>query len=465
MTHPAPGTDAAPFAALRRRLQAIGDFFLKQRHLAAVRDGVMGALPLVMVGSLFLLIAQPPSAWLQEVVAPYVPVLLVPYRVLGGLIAIYVTFSAAHSLAKSYSLDPMANGLLAMAAYLIAAFPTPELAGAALSPPPPWLADAFQSGALTTPLRPPPPTLPIARLGAGGIFAGLLIAIVSVELTRFFVRRNWTIRLPPTAPEVIVRSFVALIPAFAVTTVVFLFVHLFRIDLVQALEHAAKPLIAVTGSLPAVWIVVGVDSALWLLGVHATAALATLKPLWEAMLIQNMEAVARGDSNLPHIATQQFFIWFAWQGGSGMTLALALHMLGARSSQLRNLGRIAILPALCNVNEPIIFGAPIVMNPRLAIPFFAAPLVAATTAYAAFHFGWVNRPYLETVWTLPAPIGAFLTTGGDWRAVALQLFNLSLGIAIYWPFVRRYDRELLAREASAQDAAPSPGLSSGVAGA
>jgi PTS system cellobiose-specific IIC component len=387
-----------------------------------VRDGVVGALPLVLVGSLFLLIAQPPSRALQEWVAPWSPVLLVPYRMLGGLIALYVTFSCAHSLAKSYQLDPMSSGLVAMASYLLAAYPTPALAAAGVTP--------------------TLPTLPLSRLGAGGIFAGLLLAVATVELTRFFVKRNWTIRLPGSAPDIVVRSFVALIPAFAMITLTFLLVHVLGIDLVRLLETLAAPFVHATGRLPAVLAVVGIDSGLWLLGVHASAALATLRPFWETMLLQNMDAAARGESLLPHIASQPFYLWFVWQGGSGATLPLALHLLFARSGQLKGVGRVGILPALFNINEPVLFGAPVVLNPRLALPFFLAPLVSAVTAYAAFSQNLVTRPYLEMPWTLPAPVGAFLSTGGDWRAAALAVFNLGIGILIYWPFFRRYDREL-----------------------
>jgi cellobiose PTS system EIIC component len=373
-------------------------------------------------------------------------VLLVPYRMLGGLVAIYVTFSAAHSLAKSYRLDPMAAGLLAMAAYLVAAMPTPPLAGAES-------------------VVPGPHVLPLHRLGAGGIFAGLLVAIAAVELTRFFVRRNWTIRMPDSAPEIVVRSFVALLPALAVITLTFGLVHLGGFDLVHLLEQLAIPLMKATGSAAMAFAVVGVDSALWLLGVHASAALATMKPLWEAMIVQNMEAAARGEPVLPHIATQHFYLWFVWQGGSGATLPLAIHLLRARSGQLRGVGRVGILPAMCNVNEPILFGAPVVMNPRLAIPFFITPLLCAATAYAALHWNLVTRPYLEMPWTLPAPIGAFLSTGGDPRAVVLQMMNLGLGLLIYWPFVRRYDAQLLAREGPVAEPLAAPPLSPGIGGA
>lgn len=431
-------------APLRARLQSIGDFFRTQRHLVAIRDGVVGALPLVLVGSVFLLIAQPPSQALQQWVAPWVPVLLVPYRMLGGLIAVYVTFSCAHSLAKSYSLDPMSNGLLAMAAYLLAAFPTPDLAGVAAA------------GA---------PVLPVARLGAGGIFAGLLLAIATVELTRFFVQRNWTIRLPGSAPEIVVRSFVALIPALAMVVLTFLVVHVAGVDLVHLLEALSAPFVRATGSLPAALAVVGIDSALWILGVHASAALATLRPLWETMLLQNMEAALRGDAVLPHIANQHFYLWFVWQGGSGATLPLAIHLIRARSSQLRGIGKVGLIPAVCNINEPILFGAPVVMNPRLAVPFFVVPVLSALTAYTAFSFNLVTRPWLEMPWTLPAPIGAFLSTGGDWRALMLQLFNLALGLLVYWPFVRRYDAELLGREQAAPAVPGVVGLSSTAHGA
>ncbi|MHB8878415.1 MAG: hypothetical protein ACYC8T_32365, partial [Myxococcaceae bacterium] len=180
MTAPsAPPPKPAALAGTRARLQRVGDFFATQPHLIAVRDGVVGALPLVLVGSLFLLVAQPPLPSLQALVAPYVPVLLVPYRMLGGLIAIYVTFCTAHSLAKRYELDPMATGLLAMAAYLVAAAPVPALAGVGMEAPPPWLSDLFVGRSLAAPAAAASPGLPIARLGAGGIFAGLLIAIVT----------------------------------------------------------------------------------------------------------------------------------------------------------------------------------------------------------------------------------------------------------------------------------------------
>jgi PTS system cellobiose-specific IIC component len=230
---------------------------------------------------------------------------------------------------------------------------------------------------------------------------------------------------------------------------VFLLTHAFHVDLIRGLELLAQPLLRATGSLAAALSVVLVDSGLWLLGVHASAALSSLQPLWQAMLVGNMETAAQGGRILPHIASQSFYLWFVWQGGSGGTLPLAILLLRAKSQQLRGVGRLGILPSFFNINEPILFGVPIVLNPRLAIPFVASPLFCALTAYLAFYWNWVTRPYLQVPWTLPAPLGAFFATGGDYRAILLQMFNLFAGFLLYWPFVVRYDRFMQGEELAA----------------
>jgi len=111
-------------------------------------------------------------------------------------------------------------------------------------------------------------------------------------------------------------------------------------------------------------------------------------------------------------------------------------------------GRAGVVPAIFNINEPLIFGTPVVMNGKLAPPFVLAPAVMVTLTWLAMRFGLVRPPYIEVVWTLPAPIGAYLSSGGDVRAVLLQMVNLAIALAIWWPFVRRYDRALLAGEPS-----------------
>ncbi len=413
--------DAPIAAGLRDRLAYAGERMAAQRHLLAVRDGVIAALPLILIGSTFLLLAQPPSARLQAWLAPYAPALLAPYRMLGGLVALYACFGTARSLARSYDLDELGVSLIALASFLLAVGVAPLEGGG-------W-------------------GIAAERLGAAGLFGALAIALASVELQRFFVRRRWTVRLPPSVPDAIGKSFVSIVPGFASIIAIWLLVHVVGADLVGLLAQLVRPLIGASDSLPGALFLVLTDGVMWLFGVHPMAAMAAVKPIWLSMLAENMAAAAAGEA-VPHVATREMFLWFVWQGGSGGTLAAALLLLRARSASLRVVGKLGIVPSLFNVNEPILFGLPVVMNPRFVVPFLIAPLITATTAFTAMSVGWVARPRLEVLWTLPAPLGAFLSTGGDPAAVVLQLFNLGVAAAIWWPFVRAYDQALVAREAA-----------------
>ncbi len=382
----------------------------------AVRDGVVGSLPLILLGSLFLLLAQPPWPSLSRFL-PAAPRLLAGYTACAGLVSIYACVATALSLSKRRETDPVAGATTALAVFLVAQHPVAK-------------------------------ALPLATLGAAGLFPAFAAAIFSVEVSFFFRRRGWGIKLSGGAPDVVVRSFAALLPTISCVVLIWFVVHVLDVDLVNGIQALFRPLLIGGDSLPAVLIVVLIDSALWLVGVHGLSVLAAVKPLWLAALAENMAAVAIG-ANPPHLFTQEFFIWFVWQGGSGNTLAFALLLLFARSKQLRLVGKAGIVPAIFNINEPLLFGAPVVMNGKLAPPFVLAPVTAVIVTWCAMHFGLVRPPYIEVVWTLPAPVGAWLSTGGDFRALVLQMMNLIVAILIWWPFLRRYDRSLLAAEQAA----------------
>jgi len=223
--------------------------------------------------------------------------------------------------------------------------------------------------------------------------------------------------------------------------------HMAGLDVFALMARAVgRPLGAVSNSLAGVLLVVLLDSALWLVGIHAVALLAVLHPVWLQLVLENQAAAAGGATVLPNIGAREFYIWFVWVGGSGASICLPFMFLRARSAALRGVAKVAMLPSLCNINEPIIFGAPIVMNGVLAVPFLLAPLAMAALSWCAFHFDWVTRPFAVVPWTLPAPLGAYFTTGGDWRALVLLAVNLVIAALIYLPFVRAYDRRLAAQE-------------------
>jgi PTS system cellobiose-specific IIC component len=402
---------------VRERLQALGDALSKQPHLQAVRDGVVGSLPLILLGSLFLLFAQPPWPALSQFLPP-VPTLLAGYSACAGVVSVYACAATALSLARRRGVDPVAGATTALAVFLVAQHPVAK-------------------------------ALPLATLGAAGLFPAFAAAIFSVETLHFFVQKKWGIRLSGGAPDVVVRSFAALLPTVTCVVTIWLVVHVLGIDLITGIGAIFKPLLIGGNSLPAVLIVVLIDSGLWLVGVHGLSVLAAVRPLWLVGLAENMAAVSSGQPPL-NVFTQEFFIWFTWQGGSGATLALALLMIGTKSKQLRLVGKTAIVPALFNINEPLLFGTPVVMNGKLAPPFVVVPALLVTTSWIAMHFGFVRPPYIEVVWTLPAPIGAYLSSGGDLRAVALQMGNLVIALLCWWPFVRKYDRALLEAETKAE---------------
>jgi PTS system cellobiose-specific IIC component len=402
----------------------------EQRHLLSVRDGVVAALPLVLVGSFFLLIAQPPvPAWERAIAhSPWQARLLIPLRATTGLISIYVAFSVGASLARRYDLDSLAGGLLPAAAFLASIRP---------------VVAQLEPGAA------PAAALPMTWLGPGGLFVAIILGLLSVEVMRFLARRNWTFQLPEGVPPAVARSFASLLPAAVVLTGCWLLFHVAGLDPFDLMQRlVARPLALASNSLPAVVVIVMLDSVLWLFGIHALAVMAALQPVWLQLITENMQAATLGHA-LPNIGAREFYIWFVWLGGSGASLCLPFMFWRARSAALRSVARLGLLPGICNINEPIIFGTPIVMNPTLAVPFIGGPAIAAALAWVAFRFNWIVRPHVIVPWTLPAPLGAYLTTGGDLRAVLLMAANLALITLFYWPFVRAYDRRLAQKEVEA----------------
>jgi PTS system cellobiose-specific IIC component len=411
----------------------------QQPHLNAIRDGVVGALPLVLIGSLFMLAAQPPlpqNAWFDAYAKiavfghPLVPALKQGFLALVALIGIYVAFGVAHSLARRYELDALSAALLAAAALLlINGVPLATPAGAAAAE----------------------RMLPATNLGAGGLFMALLLGLLVPEVLRLAKRRRWEITMPAGVPPAVGRSFSALIPGLLVLVPLWAVVHLGGVNLFALItKYLSAPLAALDTNHAAVVVImvaiIVVDSLLWLLGVHAVAILAPLSAVWLANIGQNGADVLAGHAPTMFNTreTLQFFIWL---GGSGATIALPLLLLRAKSASLRAIARVGAVPALFNINEPIIFGVPVMMNATLALPFLLAPLACLGTTLLFVHAGWVPLPHLVVPWTLPGPIGAFLATGGAWQAAVLSLINLVLVTAIYTPFVRALDRRIAAQEA------------------
>lgn len=401
----------------------------EQRHLRAIRDGVVSSLPFIIVGSMFLIVAFPPvpeSTALYQWALAHRSEILIPYQLTMAIMSLYICFGIGYNLAKSYKIDPLSGGQIAVAAFLLTLTPfTVKDVGL---------------------------FLPMGNLGGHGLFMAMITSILSVEIMRFCKNRNITIKMPEQVPPSVARSFEALIPVAFVILLVTLITVVFGIDVHSLVDQAVSPIVKAGDTLFGVLLPVFLIGFFWSFGIHGISVIgAVARPLWEKYLGANAEAVAAGNP-LPHVAPETFFQWFVWIGGSGATLGLVLAMLFfAKSSYLKALGKTTLVPSLFNINEPVIFGTPIVLNPMLIIPFIFIPLITTTIAYFATTLGFISPTYVMAPWTLPAPIGAYLSTGGDWRAIVLVLVNIAISFVIYIPFFKMYDQKLLNEEQAQAD--------------
>ncbi|MFC6177285.1 PTS sugar transporter subunit IIC [Companilactobacillus huachuanensis] len=404
-----------------------------QRHMMAIRKGVISTLPLTIVGSFFTLINNPPIQSWANAMAPYKEILDIPFRYTVGILALYATFGIASALADSYKLDKLTNGILAVLAFLVStAAPihiTEDVKG------------VISAGRY----------IDISNLSASSLFASIVTGLLSVEIYRFFKEKNITIKMPQGVPPEVSNSFVALIPAAFILIFFWFIRYILNFNISSFLSMILMPLkgVLVGNSLFGGLLTILLITGFWTLGIHGAAIMAPItRPFWEMSIAQNMGEFASGTSanHLSTIFTEQFLQWFLWIGGAGGTLALVVLFMFSKSAYLKDLGKLALLPGLFNINEPVIFGAPIVMNPILGIPFIVAPLVTGTLSYFMTIWGVVPMMMARLPFTVPSPLGAFSSTNWSIPAMILVFVNFLIDLAIYYPFFKIFEKQQLEKE-------------------
>lgn len=401
-----------------------------QRHLRAVRDGIVATLPLIIVGSFFLIVANPPlpASWgISQFLTANAGKIVLPYRMTMYIMTLYAIFGIGSSLAQSYKLDAVSGGILAEIAYLLTILPVNVPADA----------EAGIAGWV----------VPMSKLGSAGLFVGMVTTFISIEIYRFIDQKGWKIKMPDAVPPAVARSFENLTPTAVVILLIGAITYWIGFDWHAFVGTLVAPLVSASDGLGSVILIVFLTCFFWVFGIHGVSIVGSLaRPVWLILLEQNATALAAGQA-LPNIAAEPFYQWFIWIGGSGCTIGLAILMaFRAKSTYARELGKTAFLPACFNINEPIIFGAPIVLNPTLMIPFVVTPVVCAVLGYGATVMGLVSRVTVTAPWTLPGPIGAYLACGGDWRAAVLNIILIIISVLIYYPFFKMWDYQLLAEE-------------------
>ncbi|OJG97852.1 PTS system, lactose/cellobiose family IIC component [Enterococcus termitis] len=423
------------FDNLAMRLLPIANAIGNQRHLQAIRNGLISILPLTIVGSFFTILLNLPIPGYSEMIAPYLAALDVPFRFTVGLMSLYAAFTIGSFLGNTYKLDKITSGFLSMLATLLMVVPVNLQEGVDVA------GNAVAGGRY----------IPITPLGSQGLFGAIVAALISVEIYRFTKEKNLEIKMPEGVPPVVGESFAALLPTLLVILLFWVPRHFFNFNLNDLLSLAISPLkVFLTGNNLFGGIITQFMICLfWALGIHGHAVLGPIiRPFWDQAILENAELFQNGTSafQLPNIFTEQFYQWYAQMGGTGATLALVFLFLFSKSKYLKQLGKLSILPGIFNINEPVIFGTPIVMNPLLAIPFILVPIANTILVYIVTALGWMPKMMVKPPFSIPAPLGALITSNWNWVACVMVFVCFGVSLAIYYPFFKMFEKIQVEQE-------------------
>lgn len=409
--------------------------FSTQRHINALRSGFLAIMPLTIIGSLFLLITDFPINGYSEFMAGifgqgWEAYIEPAYRATFNMIGFLLVGTIAYKLAQEYSLDRLAIMIISIVSYVVV---TPKTVTA-------------ESGEVINKV------LSMTWLGTQGVITAIIIGIITVEVYRIVVKRNLVIKLPDSVPEMVSRSFTSLVPGIIVVIVALVIngvaaavgtsLHEFIYKMLQI------PLQGLTSTIGAISVVAGLNGFLWWFGIHPTVVNSIVNPVLNANSIENLELFKAGKLTLEtgNIGTIQMIDQFATIGGAGMTVGLIISLLlVARSQRLKMMSKLSAVPTIFNINEPLVFGIPIVLNPLMIVPITLAPIVSCLIAYVAMSIGFM--PLFNGVvvpWTTPPVLSGFLVSG--WQGAVVQLIAVAVSVVIYYPFVRALDKQYRKEE-------------------
>ena len=392
-----------------------------QRHFAAIRAALIRTIPLIIIGSLPLILTSLPVESWANAMAPYAGKLNTLYTMTMNFMTLYLAISLGAELARMYEeLDSTIVSIVTVASYIITVAPV-----------------NLETG-----------TLEVAGFSAKGMFTLFVVAIVVVEFMHFAYKHNIIIRLPKSVPSGISQSFASLLPMAILLVFFWLLRVVIGFDLNSLLNMILSPLLAVTDTWYAAFICALLLQLLWFVGIHGGSftVWGVMYPFILANIAENAAAVAAGEA-MPHILTEPFFYSWTMIGGVGMTLPLIIIWMRSKSSHLREVARLSLLPGIFCVNEPVMFGVPIVLNPLMFVPFvFLTSLLGTMYGYILTAIGWISPAYVQIPWTTPPLLQPYLSTGGDWRNVVAQAILIVIMGIIWYPFAKVYEKRCIEEE-------------------
>lgn len=382
-------------------------------YLAAIRAGMVAVVPLTIIGGLFMVVAFLPVGGWDQLVAPWLDLLQVPVTATFGLLSVFVCFAIGYELARLLDQEPAVSAAMATLMFLLIQ------------------------------IQPGEHKLVLENLGSKGLFTAILIALVVVRTQKFFADRHWVIRMPAGVPRVVQDSFLSLVPMLALVLVFWGLRFVLGVDIDRGVQRALSPLVFALNTLPGILAYAFCVTLLWSVGINGDNAMdALVAPVFLQYLAANVEAMSAGQP-LPYVTAYGFFTVFVNVGGTGATLGLALVMLNAREPGYRQVSRLSLPTQVFQINEPIFFGMPIVLNPIFMVPYVLNALCLTAATYLLMDWGLIRKPFVNVPWTTPPVIGHYLVTGGDWRAAVWGVLSIGLAMLVYYPFARAAERQRL----------------------
>lgn len=414
-----------------RKLQEGSVKLSQSPAFGTISQGMGGTMGLIMIGAVVQIIcAVGGLAFGWKARDPIYDILYMPYELTMGLLGLFMSFTLAYTYAKRLDVKGQIQaGFTSMVCFILVCSPL--------------VSATAESGQTIRALN-------VSALGANGIFCAILIGLISVRITKFAIDHKWMIRMPDVVPEGILNSFNSIIPSglnilfwYGLANIISGFTNgsmtlgtLITTVIATPLSYLVSPLGMI--------VIVTVFCLSWFFGIHGGSVVFTaIMPIYISAYATNAELASAGQSLVFH----PIFLYgcLTILGGSGNTLPLCIMGLKSKSKQINAVAKASFVPGLFNINEPAIFGFPIMYNPILLIPFVLNSLVVMLFMYIAYTFEWMSYPSVLIMTTLPVGIQQFMSTL-DWRNVVFVLLMFPIVFAIWFPFFKVYERQCIAKE-------------------
>ena len=404
----------------------------RNKYLRAIRDGFIAGMPVILFSSIFILIAYVPNAWGFHWSKDIETFLMTPYSYSMGILAFFVGGTTAKALTDSMNRDLPATNQINFISTMLA-----SMVGFLL-----MAAEPAKEGGFLT-----------AFMGTKGLLTAFIAAFVTVNVYKVCVKNNVTIRMPDEVPPNISQVFKDLIP-FTLSVVLLYALELvvkasLHVTVAESIGTLLAPLFSAADGYVGITIIFGAFAFFWFIGIHGPSI---VEPAIAAITYANAEVnlnLLQQGMHADKILTSGTQMFIVTMGGTGATLVVPfMFMWLCKSKRNRAIGRASVVPTFFGVNEPILFGAPLVLNPIFFFPFIFAPIANV----------WIFKFFIETLgmnsftanlpWTTPGPLGIVLGTNFQFLSFALAALLIVVDIVIYYPFLKVYDEQILEEERS-----------------